>query len=144
MTHTHVVIDASALLKLAFAGPLTVAATRIAEHYDLIAPSIIVSECASALWKAVRFADYPQTIAQTNLIDLQSSVSLTEDTKLAEDAFQLACRFGHSVYDCLYLSLAMQEQLPFVSADQKFIRKLLQHSLATPLLTLQDLPADLP
>lgn len=144
MTERHAVIDASALLKLAFADPLTLAATQIVEHYDLVAPSLIISECANALWKAVSFANYPQTVAEANLTDLHKSVNLIADAELAPAALQLACDLEHPVYDCLYLALALRERLPLVSCDQKFLNKLKQTDLAMPLLDLHALPDKLP
>ena len=120
MTEHRAVIDASALIKLAFHDPLSPAATRIAEHYELLAPSIILSECANALWKAVRFAGYPQAVATLNLTDLQNSLTLLADADLIETAFHLACELEHPVYDCLYLALALQERVPFVLCRSDF------------------------
>jgi predicted nucleic acid-binding protein len=40
--------------------------------------------------------------------------------QLATSAGRLATDLGHPVYDCFYLALAVQEQLPVVTADRRF------------------------
>ncbi len=52
----------------------------------------------------------------------------TED--LLPAAWPLACALRHGIYDCLYLALAEASGFPFVSADEKFVRKIREAGFA--------------
>ena len=45
-----------------------------------------------------------------------------------DTATRLAIELDHAAYDCIYLSLAMENGWPFVTADDRLRRKLAQSS----------------
>lgn len=47
-------------------------------------------------------------------------------------AFSIAMEMNHALYDCLYLALASQENLPFVTADVRLINKMRNDGLSFP------------
>ena len=49
---------------------------------------------------------------------------------LVEAALELALRLGRSVYDCLYLALAVKKRLVMVSADKRLVNALAGTPLA--------------
>lgn len=53
--------------------------------------------------------------------DLASPV-LYEISTLSSAALELALHYRHSVYECLYVALAMREQSDLVTADQGLVR----------------------
>lgn len=53
-------------------------------------------------------------------------VTLIPCTDLEAEACNIAYDLKHSIYDCLYLALAQENNLPFVTADMALIRKLHQ------------------
>jgi glucose-6-phosphate-specific signal transduction histidine kinase len=46
---------------------------------------------------------------------------------LCETATRISIEVDHPAYDCLYLALAVQKQCRFVTADDRFLKKLAQH-----------------
>ncbi len=38
----------------------------------------------------------------------------------------LAVQLGHPAYDCVYLAVAITMEVPFVTADQRFVQKVRQ------------------
>ena len=56
---------------------------------------------------------------------LETSTLETRGTRhLLGRATALAVSLGHPAYDCLYLALAREMDLPFVTADGRLVRKL--------------------
>lgn len=52
---------------------------------------------------------------------LQAPVSLAESRSLLNDALELAFEMRHPVYDCVYLALALQREIPLVTADNRLV-----------------------
>ncbi|WP_226951436.1 type II toxin-antitoxin system VapC family toxin [Rhizobium terrae] len=95
----------------------------------MIAPDLILPECANILWKKVRRGELSATEARlaARLIE-GSDLQLREMLPLFADSIELAVELGHPAYDCTYLALALQENLRFVAADESLVRKLRQNS----------------
>ena len=92
----------------------------------LIAPDLIIPEVVNTLWKqSVRKKEISLTEAMescADFLDLQFPVH--PSAMIAEHAFQFATAEDHSVYDALYIVLALQRGCEFVTADEKLIKKL--------------------
>jgi predicted nucleic acid-binding protein len=61
------------------------------------------------------------------------------DTRLLRAALDLAHPLRQSLYDCLYLALALQLKTQLVTADQRFRQALRNTTLASHLLWIEDL-----
>jgi predicted nucleic acid-binding protein len=59
---------------------------------------------------------------------------LYADEDLLAPAQRLAARLTHSVYDCLYLSLAQRLSCPLVTADRRLAERGVQLGLSTTLI----------
>lgn len=87
------------------------------------APDILVVEVGSVLWRRVR-----QGSLQTRQAELLYATFnrirpiLKPLPDLCAHAFELALTYQHSVYDCLYLALALERHCDLVTADEKFHR----------------------
>lgn len=86
----------------------------------LLAPSILPAEVGNMLWKRAR----RWLIRADGAIRLFSEfqklrIPLVRVERLAEPAFKLAIAHGHSVYDGLYVALAIQTGWDFVTADER-------------------------
>jgi predicted nucleic acid-binding protein len=46
---------------------------------------------------------------------------------LCETATRISIEVDHPAYDCLYLALAVEKQCRFVTADDRFLKKLARH-----------------
>ncbi|MHB1425772.1 MAG: type II toxin-antitoxin system VapC family toxin [Gemmataceae bacterium] len=76
------------------------------------------------------------------LNDLSSLATVTRHPSepLVLSAFDLANRSGRTVYDCLYLALAIQLGGQMVTADEKLVNALAGSSWAAHIIKLQDVP----
>jgi predicted nucleic acid-binding protein len=84
------------------------------------APELFVAETANALWKSVRrglrtLEDGVEMFG--NLMEVPIELHRLRD--LATPALDLAVRRGITVYDALYVALALREAMPLFTADVK-------------------------
>ncbi|HTL52519.1 MAG TPA: type II toxin-antitoxin system VapC family toxin [Planctomycetota bacterium] len=121
-----IVIDASVVIKLFFAEEHSVAAAEcVKKAAGVHAPDLLWAEIGNVIWKRHQrgtiSADDAVAMAK-NILQLQ--VHIEQSIHLVPEAVSLATTLNCTVYDCLYLALAIRESLPFVSADLRFIRAL--------------------
>jgi predicted nucleic acid-binding protein len=114
-----VVFDASVLVKLVAEEPGTQTAARAYKAAGtVLAPAWARVECAQALWKKVRRGEWSPHDARKALCALdQMALQIADASALVPQALDLACALNHSVYDCLYIALAITEDVPLVTAD---------------------------
>jgi len=84
------------------------------------APELFIAETTNALWKSIRrglrtLDDGMEMFS--NLMDAQ--IELHRHRELATPALDLALRRNISVYDALYVALAVREVLPLFTADSR-------------------------
>lgn len=108
---------------------------------DLSAPSFLRVECSNIIWKKVRRGEVHVEDVPDFIGFLRSLPAVvTEDAQLFEEALRHALALDHPVYDCLYLTLAVREDIPLVTADLRFARKAREsRAVFTDVLTLDDL-----
>lgn len=119
------VIDASVATKYLLPEADTDKARAVFKEWrdgrvDLLAPDILPAEVANALWKrALRgFAgrdEVEQLFAQFSVM----RIPLAPADELAGSALRLALTHRHSVYDGLYLALALETGWDFLTADER-------------------------
>jgi|HubBroStandDraft_3_1064219.scaffolds.fasta_scaffold33308_3 predicted nucleic acid-binding protein len=118
------VVDASVALKWVVAEEGSEAASGLAGE-ALSAPSLLLAECANALWVKARRGELDAEEAVDRLALLhQAPVRLVAIEVLTESAARLAFELDHSVYDCLYLALALQQECALITADRRLVRAL--------------------
>lgn len=118
------VFDASVALKWLVADDvLGPAAFATREVFEPVAPAFIQIEVANALWKYVRVGQVNLEDAVEGAAALAKLMSLYPDEDLLSSAQRLAARLTHSVYDCLYLSLAQRLSCPLVTADRRLAER---------------------
>jgi len=116
------IVDASVALKWVIDEEGSEAASALAAE-SLSSPSLILAECANALWaKALRREITSAEVLERLELLRAAPVLLVPLEELVEDATRLAVALGHPVYDCLYLALAVREKTRLVTADQRFAR----------------------
>jgi predicted nucleic acid-binding protein len=121
------IVDASVALKWFLDDePLLIEAKIVLDGAErLIAPELIVAEVCNAVWRGVRVNRIRQAQAEAIARSLPGLfASLVPVSGLAERAVIIAGQLDHAVYDCFYLALAEFRDLPFVTADVRFLRKL--------------------
>jgi predicted nucleic acid-binding protein len=119
------VIDASIAVKWVVEEEGSEEALRLLGRSRLIAPELLVAECANILWKKVRRNELSSEEALLAARLLQSSdLELTSTRSLMEPATQIAIELDHPAYDCVYLALAAERDCAFVTADGRLLRKI--------------------
>jgi predicted nucleic acid-binding protein len=137
---TRLVIDASIAIKWVVEEEGTEAALALRNKAELIAPDLIIAECANILWKKVQRYELSESEALIAARLLQSgNVEILATRSLLEMATRLAIELGHPAYDCIYLALAIQGDCRFVTADKSFVRKISSAPLADRVVALADI-----
>lgn len=99
-------------------------------------------EIANILWKKVRRAEITRAEADLILVQLPPlPLARHPENPLLASAFDLADRTQRTVYDCLYLALAVQLGGRMVTADQRLCNSLAGTPWATHLCWVGDVPA---
>jgi predicted nucleic acid-binding protein len=126
------VIDASIAVKWVVEETGTVEALSLRRQGRLIAPELLVAECANILWKKVRRQELSKDEAVLAAVVLaagllqRADVELQPTRSLLSAATSIAIELDHPAYDCVYIALAIANDCSFVTADESFIRKLSQ------------------
>jgi predicted nucleic acid-binding protein len=90
----------------------------------MIAPSLLLIECGNALLRRVRMGDLPADTVAGKVAALRiAPVRLVPAEQHLEAAITLATQLRHSLYDCLYLALALIERVQLITADQRFVER---------------------
>ena len=119
------VIDASITVKWVVEEDGTREALALRQQAKLIAPELLVAECANILWKKVQRVELSRDEALLAARLLQGAeIELLTTRSLLEAATRMSIEIDHPAYDCLYLALAVKNKCQFVTADNHFIRKL--------------------
>jgi predicted nucleic acid-binding protein len=126
------VVDASVAAKWFFEEDQSAAARRLfSSRRTLIAPDLLGVELANAIWKRVQRKELDVDAAANILADFQRlAVEIAPSAPYLPAALELAMITGRTVYDCLYLSLAISQQTQVVTADKRFAAALAGSSLS--------------
>jgi predicted nucleic acid-binding protein len=108
---------------------------------DSHAPAFFEVEIANVLWKKVRRSEITRKDADDVLAQLPALPLLRHaDGPLLVPAFDLADRTQRTVYDCLYLALAVRLGGTLVTADDRFINSLATTPLGASIRHVQNVP----
>lgn len=128
---SRLVVDASVLAKLYFLEQHSDKAERVllgsgrGRGVELIAPDLLWAEFGNIVWKRHRRGDVTAERAKEAV---REAVSMPIRTVAAADyagaALDLAIETGRTVYDCLYLAVAIAERGVMVTADEKLVNGL--------------------
>jgi len=130
---TTIVVDASVAAKWilpAHSEPLRPEAFRLLDSYQagdvgLVVPDIFWAECGNIVWKAVRQQRFSRADAELAMLSMvQRGIPTVSSAKLLPDALPIAFNFGRSVYDSLYVALAVQAKKQLITADERLANAL--------------------
>jgi len=115
-----IIVDASTAIKWVVEEEGSDAAAALVTE-KLVAPSLMMAECANALWAKSRRGELSalEVIERIRLL-LDAPVDLVPLEPLVESATELALELSHPIYDCLYLALARRLNGLLVTADGRF------------------------
>lgn len=135
------VVDASVVVKWFLPEPDAEAARRLrSQKLECEAPDLLLLEVSNVLWKHTIRGSLDLETAQEAVKILEiAPIRLRTAESLFADAFRLAVETRRSVYDCTYLSLAIQVGCPLVTADRRFYDAIKVGPYAPHLLWVGDL-----
>ena len=100
----------------------------VAGRLHLAVPDLFWPELGNIFWKAVRGERISGELAEEAL---QTTSELRIPTfpshLLLKHAFTIATRFRRTVYDCIYVALAIASDRPLVTADERLANALAAH-----------------
>jgi predicted nucleic acid-binding protein len=117
------VVDASVGIKWFIPEVHADAARRLrSPSYQLHVPVFFEIEVANIVWKKLRRGERRRDevdgiLTQLLVLPVMRHVS----APILASALDLAAAYDRSVYDCLYLALAVREQGQLVTADERFV-----------------------
>jgi predicted nucleic acid-binding protein len=104
-------------------SPVAIAVRK--QNAIVVAPDFIIAEVTNGLVLASRSTPDAVDYVLSSLEQLPRwFTELVPAVSLRTEAFSLASELGHPAYDCFYLALALRRQIKFVTADQRFARRL--------------------
>ena len=120
------VIDAGIVVKLFFREDHSDACAKAVKNTrQLLAPDLIWVECASVTRKRARNGEIRTADASAILLDmLRLPIDAYASWSLVRHALQIALETDCTVYDCLYVALAFQEECPLMTADERLCNSL--------------------
>jgi len=130
------VVDASVAAKWVLptvAETLTREALRLLKRYSsgevrFLVPDLFWAEFANILWKAVRQGRWPQISAELAVRAMRDrNFPTVPSLTLLEEASLIASAFDRTVYDSLYVALAVTSKAHFVTADEHLANALAAH-----------------
>src|SRR4051812_8239022 len=118
-----VVVDASVACKWFFEEEeQTGEADRILADEELIAPELIYLEVVNVLWKHIRRGSVSSTRADEILSQLLTiPIQLADARVLLPAALEIATKHGRTVYDSMYVALAIARDCEFITADERLV-----------------------
>ncbi len=122
------VVDASVAVKWVVAEAGSAEAALLLDGRPLMAPELIVPECANILWKkATRGELTGEEAGLRAQLLARMEVELVGHRALMPATLALALELGHPAYDCAYLALALDRDVPVITADGRFARAVAAH-----------------
>jgi predicted nucleic acid-binding protein len=93
-----------------------------------VVPDLFWAELANLLWKAVRQGRCRKSAAESALTSmLERKLPTVPSIGLLDLAFAIAAAFDGSVYDSLYVALAVDSKAQLITADQRLASALSAH-----------------
>lgn len=117
------IIDASVAIKWVANEPDFASARALVGTESLAAPDFILLECANALWATARRKIISGAEATVGYAKIASApIDLYGVAPLVAAAQAIALEIDRTVYDSLYLALALTLGAQLVTADENFAR----------------------
>jgi len=95
---------------------------------QFVVPDLFWAELGNILWKAVRAQRCTQQDAAHSIAQMKGREFPTVSSQvLLEQAFIIATTFQRTVYDAIYVALAVDSNAQLLTADEKLANALRQH-----------------
>jgi predicted nucleic acid-binding protein len=119
-----IIVDASVAVKWVVSESGSDQAAALLNQDRLGAPTLWLSEASNALWAKVMRQQLTAEEARGQAAELADAPVVPIGLPgLLPVAMRLALELQHPIYDCFYLSAAMQRDTHVVTADRRFFEK---------------------
>ena len=137
---TPVVVDSSVAIKWFVPEDRSERALGLLDGtFDLMAPDLLVPECANVLWKKTVRGELSAGEARLVLRALGAApIRLVASRELVDAAFEIATSLQRTVYDSLFVALAVARECVLVTGDDRMARALADGPLAGTVRSLDD------
>jgi len=114
------VVDSSVAVKWYLPEPGSDRAAELLKSgLRLLAPDLLIPEVGNVLWKRRRELPAPEIEAIVGALTSAPPALLYPSSVLLQGALAIALARDRSVYDSLYLALAVSEGCPLITADER-------------------------
>ena len=129
---TKYVVDASVAVKWFVPENLTEAALSILrDDHELLVPDLLWPEFANILWKKARRGELTSDeVTQILSVCREVPFEVVDSKSLIETALQIAIAVDRTVYDSVYLALAVERDCVVLTADRRLFNSIQTGSLS--------------
>ncbi len=126
------VVDASVAVKWFVPEVHHRAALRLLDgSHEWLAPDLLLPEFGNIIWKKTRRGEITQDEGRQIVRAFRKvPIQIHSSANLLEPAFEIANRMHRSVYDSVYLALAILQRCRMLTADRKFCEALKDSPMA--------------
>jgi len=113
--------------------PLTNESLQLLKRYvdaevEFIVPDVFWAEVGNVLWKGTRQRRWRQADAEAVAADMRARDFATVSSLiLMPEALRIAFAYDRSIYDSLYVALAVQSKTELITADERLANALAAH-----------------
>jgi predicted nucleic acid-binding protein len=125
------VVDASVVIKWFLPEIHSDAARRLlSAPHEYFSPDLLFPEVGNVIWKKARRGELTAVQGERLAADISTVAVETVPTRgLVVDAHALAATTGLTVYDCMYLALAIRLKTEMITADDRLGRTVAAHPM---------------
>jgi predicted nucleic acid-binding protein len=89
-------------------------------HVEFIVPDVFRAEVGNVLWKGTRQRRWRQDQAETVAADMRARDFATVSSLVwLPEALRISFAYDRSIYDSLYVALAVQSKTELITADER-------------------------
>jgi predicted nucleic acid-binding protein len=137
---SRLIVDASVAVKWFISETHSEEALSILDgNHEMIVPDLLFAEIGNVLWKRTRSGDMTkeQTLAIIGAL-IKIPLSVRPISSLTAQALEIATQTQRTVYDSLYVALAVREGVPVVTADERLFNALRDTALQKNVVWIAD------
>lgn len=125
------VCDASVLFKLLVVEDDSHVVDSLIRSTRLFVPDFAFIEVGNALWARIHSAQIEYGEAKPLIGHLRNlGLETRQADRFVDRALEIASLIDHPIYDCIYLAMAEDYDVPLVTADKRFVSALRRSDLA--------------